>query len=53
VNISILEAARDASRAGHATARRIANHDHFKVLYQRHPEDVKVNPEAGRAVFQG
>ncbi len=53
VNSRILAAARDASRAGHAAARRIANHDHFKVLYQRHPEDVKVNPEAGQAIFRG
>ncbi|MGP0067082.1 MAG: HD domain-containing protein [Isosphaeraceae bacterium] len=53
VNSRILAAARDSSRAGHDAARRIANHDHFKVLYQRHPEDVKVNPEAGQAVFEG
>jgi HD superfamily phosphohydrolase len=53
VNSRILAAASSASVAGHAAARRIADHDHFKVLYQRHPEDVKVNPEAGQAVFQG
>jgi HD superfamily phosphohydrolase len=52
VTAAILEAAREPARPGHDAARRIAAHDHFKVLYQRHPEDVKKNPEAGRAVFE-
>src|SRR5271166_1394617 len=40
VNACILAAARDSSQPGHGAARRIAEHDHFKVLDQRHPEDV-------------
>ena len=52
VNASILAAARDATRAGHDAAGRIVAHRHFKILYQRNPDDVRVNPEAGRAIFQ-
>jgi uncharacterized protein len=52
VNVRILAAARDPAEAGHDAARRIVEHDHFKVLYQRHPDDVRVNPEAGKAVFE-
>jgi HD superfamily phosphohydrolase len=52
VNVRILSASRDTTNGGHDAARRIAEHDHFKVLYQRHPEDVKVNTEAGKAVFE-
>lgn len=50
VNCAILEAAKDPKANGHDAARRIAEHDHFKVLYQRHPDDVQINPEAGKAV---
>jgi len=49
---AILAAARDPALAGHAAARRIATHKHFKVLYQRHPEDVKKNPDAGQAILE-
>jgi HD superfamily phosphohydrolase len=52
VNASILAAAWDATRAGHEAAGRIVAHRHFKILYQRNPDDVRVNPEAGRAVFE-
>jgi HD superfamily phosphohydrolase len=52
VNAGILDAALDPTYQGHDAARRIAEHDHFKVLYQRHPDDVRVNPEAGKAVFE-
>jgi HD superfamily phosphohydrolase len=52
VNAGILDAALDPAQKGHDAARRIAEHDHFKVLYQRHPDDVRVNPEAGKAVFE-
>ncbi len=51
VTAAILEATRDSSKPGHDSARRIAEHQHFKVLYQRNPEDVRLNPEAGQAIF--
>ena len=34
-------------------ARRIVERQHFKVIYERNPEDVKTNPEAGRALYNG
>jgi HD superfamily phosphohydrolase len=52
VNAALLEAALDPSRPGHEAAHRIIAHKHFKVLYERHPEDVAVNPEAGRAIYE-
>jgi HD superfamily phosphohydrolase len=51
VNGRILSAARDSTMPGHDVARRIVGHQHYKTLYQRHPDDVRVNPNAGRAVF--
>jgi HD superfamily phosphohydrolase len=51
VTAALLEAAFDSSKAGHMHARRIVQRDHFKVLYERNPDDVQTNPEAGTAVF--
>jgi HD superfamily phosphohydrolase len=50
VNGRILSAARDSALPGHDAARRIVGHKHYKVLYQRHPDDIRVNPNAGQAV---
>jgi HD superfamily phosphohydrolase len=50
VTAAFLKAARDADLAGHDAARRIVFHQHFHLLYQRHPDDVAVNPEAGQAI---
>ena len=52
VIVALLEASRDHGKKGHDSARRIVCRKHFKVLYQRHPEDMKQNPEAGEAVFK-
>jgi len=52
VNTAIHDAALDQSANGHDAARRIAEHDHFKVLYQRHPDDVQVNRYAGHAIYE-
>ena len=51
VTAALLEAAFDDSKAGHVHARRIVLREHFKVLYERNPDDVKINPEAGKAFF--
>jgi len=45
-------AATDPSAEGHDPARRISDHDHFRVVYSRHPQDVAKNPEAGLAVLE-
>ncbi len=51
VTAGISRAARDKGYPGHDPARRIAHREHFKLLYQRNPNDVQVNPDAGRAIF--
>ena len=52
VYVGLLDAARDPTKPGHEAARRIVEHKHFKVLYERNPDDVAKDPEAGRAVFE-
>lgn len=52
VNAALLEAAVDPEKPGHDAASRIVKHNHFKRLYERHPADVKNNPEPGSAVYQ-
>jgi hypothetical protein len=51
VTAALLSAAFDESKPGHQHARRIIRREHFKVLYSRNPADVRINPEAGAAVF--
>ena len=52
VTVALFEAASDPTKPGHEEAKRIIYRCHFRVLYQRHPEDLEVNIEAGRAVFE-
>jgi HD superfamily phosphohydrolase len=52
VNGRIYQAARDPNSKGHDAATRIVKHKHFKTLYQRHPDDIRVNPNAGEAIFK-
>ena len=52
VTAAILKAEISKSKAGHLHASRIVNRQHFKVIYERNPRDVKINPEAGRAVYE-
>jgi HD superfamily phosphohydrolase len=52
VTCAICEAALNPAKPGHDSARRIAKHQHFKLLYQRNAEDVKVNRKAGQAIFE-
>jgi len=51
VMAAILEAARTADRPGHEPARRIVEHDHFRLLYEPNRGDAEVNPAATDAVF--
>jgi uncharacterized protein len=51
VNAAISFASSDPSKPGHDPARRISRHEHFKLLYQRHPADVRINPDAGQLIF--
>lgn len=52
VTAALWEAAFDEAKKGHKHARRIIKREHFKVLYQRNPKDVGVNPEAGKSVCE-
>ena len=48
----LFKAADDVTLNGHDPARRIANREHFKLLYQRNPRDVNENPDSAKAVFK-
>ena len=50
VTAAFIAAAADDNSRGHAHARRIVNRHHFKVVYERNPDDVAINPDAGSAV---
>jgi len=45
------ESALDGHKEGHIDACVIAKREHFKVLYERNPNDVEINPEAGQSIF--
>jgi uncharacterized protein len=51
VTAALLHASRTPDDPGHDAARRLTDREHFRVLYQRHPDDVRINPEVGKAVF--
>ena len=50
ITAALLEAESDEGKPGHLHAHRILRREHFKVIYQRNPNDFKINPEAGAAV---
>lgn len=52
VTAAICKAARDRASAGHDPARRIASREHFKLFYSRHPDDLKINLQPGKAVYE-
>jgi HD superfamily phosphohydrolase len=52
VTAAIWEAAQNPTKPGHDPARRIVNREHFRKIYERNPNDVMINPEAGKAIFQ-
>ena len=51
VTAAMQEAAFSEDNPGRHHARRILCRDHFKLLYERNPSDLEINPEAGTAVF--
>jgi len=50
VNYAMRAAALDSKLPGHDAARRIFSHSHFRVLYERIPQDVRINSNPGHAV---
>lgn len=51
VMTAMLAAAHDGEKSGHDPASRIVNRGHYKRLYQRNPNDVALNPEAAKAIY--
>ena len=49
---ALLKLAQSNAKRGHLHARRIVNREHFKVIYERNPRDLQVNPEAGKAIYE-
>jgi HD superfamily phosphohydrolase len=47
---AMLVAADDTGHPGHGHARRVVRRDHFRLLYQRSPDDQKVNTKAAEAI---
>lgn len=49
---AISNPAEDLDDSAADAARRIRERDHFRVLWESNPNDLKVNPEAGRLIFE-
>jgi HD superfamily phosphohydrolase len=52
VNAALMAAAFDPTAPGHRHARAIFCRDHFRLVYERNPQDVRKNPKATAAVAQ-
>jgi HD superfamily phosphohydrolase len=52
VMAAIAAAARNDADPAHEPAWRIVNREHFRVFYERAPEDVALYPEAATAIFE-
>lgn len=48
----MMSAVKNVNHSGHEPAKCIMEHKHFKLLYKRNPKDIKINPEAGRAIYE-
>jgi uncharacterized protein len=53
ITAALLAAAYDPQNPDHVFARRIVCREHFRLLYQRNPDDVNVNPRAAEAIAEG
>jgi len=51
ISVELLKTTRDEKHPGYDSARRIINREHFRLLYQRNPNDIAKNPEAGKLIF--
>jgi uncharacterized protein len=52
VMAAITAAAANSAAPAHEPAWRIVNREHFRVFYERAPEDVALYPEAATAIFE-
>lgn len=51
VLVALLKAAWVKEHKGYDSAYRIVKREHYRKLYEKNPEDLKINPEAGRRVY--
>jgi HD superfamily phosphohydrolase len=51
VTAAIASVARNSDHKAHDPARRIAQRNHFRRVYERNPDDNKLNPQAGRFIY--
>ncbi|MFZ3208680.1 MAG: HD domain-containing protein [Geobacteraceae bacterium] len=51
VTAAFLKAVREKGSRGYAAACCIVNRDHYRLLYQRNPDDVAKNPDSGESVY--
>ena len=49
---SIMQASQNPLALGHDPAHRIAKREHFKLFYERHPNDIKINLQPGKTVYE-
>ncbi|MCP5053187.1 MAG: hypothetical protein GY940_38840 [bacterium] len=49
--VALREAGKKSGNRGFRHADRILGRKHFKLLYQRNPEDIKMNPNAVRDIY--
>lgn len=52
VLVAIQQASCDSDHPAHDPARRIVKREHFRILYERNPNDLKINTKAGLAVYE-
>lgn len=52
VNAAMMRAAYDPSLPGHRHARAVFSRDHFRLIYERNPRDIRINPKATEAVSE-
>ena len=52
VTVALLDAARNSTHNGHSHAIRIINRDHFRILYERNPQDMDLHLEPGRVIYE-
>lgn len=50
--VDLLKSAREEKHQGYDPSRRITNREHFRLLYQRNPNDTSKSLEAGKLIFQ-
>lgn len=53
VTTELFKSARDASHPAHVHAKRVVSRDHFRLLYQRNPEDQDVNRRSSLKIYNG